>query len=104
MTLFPNLHTETIDFGGKKLTLETGRLAKQASAAVLVTYGETMVLVTVTTTYQVRKGLDFFPLVVDVAEKTYAAGKMPGGFFKREARPSEAVSYTHLTLPTSDLV
>ncbi len=89
MTLFPNLHTETIDFGGKKLTLETGRLAKQASAAVLVTYGETMVLVTVTTTYQVRKGLDFFPLVVDVAEKTYAAGKMPGGFFKREGRPSE---------------
>ncbi len=89
MTLFPNLHTETIDFGGKKLTLETGRLAKQASGAVLVTYGETMVLVTVTTTYSVRKGLDFFPLVVDVIEKTYAAGKMPGGFFKREGRPSE---------------
>ncbi|MBL8783650.1 MAG: polyribonucleotide nucleotidyltransferase [Deltaproteobacteria bacterium] len=89
MTLFPNLHTETIDFGGRKLTLETGRMAKQAAGAVLVTYGETMVLVTVTTTYAPRKGLDFFPLVVDFVEKTYAAGKLPGGFFKREARPSD---------------
>ncbi len=89
MTLFPNLHTETIEFGGRKLTLETGRMAKQAAGAVLVTYGETMVLVTVTTTYAPRKGLDFFPLVVDVAEKTYAAGRMPGGFFKREGRPTE---------------
>ncbi|MCC6623305.1 MAG: polyribonucleotide nucleotidyltransferase [Deltaproteobacteria bacterium] len=89
MTLFPNIVTETSDFGGRPLTLETGRLAKQAAGAVLVTHGETVVLVTVTSTYAPRKGLDFFPLVVDIAEKTYAAGKMPGGFFKREGRPSE---------------
>jgi polyribonucleotide nucleotidyltransferase len=89
MTLFPNLHSDSIELGGKKLTLETGRLAKQAAGAVLVTYGETVVLVTVTTTYAPRKGLDFFPLVVDVAEKSYAAGKLPGGFFKREGRPTE---------------
>ena len=89
MTLFPNLYKESIEFGGKTLTLETGRLAKQAAGAVLVTYGETVVLVTVTTTYQPRKGLDFFPLVVDVAEKSYAAGKLPGGFFKREGRSSD---------------
>ena len=87
--LFPNIVTETIDFGGRKLTLETGRLAKQAAGAVLVTHGETVVLVTVTSTYAPRKGLDFFPLVVDVAEKTYAAGKLPGGFFKREGRATE---------------
>ncbi|MFO0748853.1 MAG: polyribonucleotide nucleotidyltransferase [Myxococcota bacterium] len=89
MTLFPNLVTETIEFGGKKLTLETGRMAKQAAGSVLVTHGETVVLVTVTSTYAPRKGLDFVPLVVDIAEKTYAAGKLPGGFFKREGRPSE---------------
>ena len=92
MTLFPNIVTDSIDFGGRKLTLETGRLAKQAAGSVLVTHGETVVLVTCTTTYQPRKGLDFFPLVVDYVEKTYAAGKIPGGFFKREARPSEAAT------------
>jgi polyribonucleotide nucleotidyltransferase len=89
MTLFPNIATETIEFGGRTLTLETGRMAKQAAGAVLVTHGETVVLVTVTSTYAPRKGLDFFPLVVDVAEKSYAAGKLPGGFFKREGRLSE---------------
>jgi len=89
MTLFPNIVTESIEFGGRTLTLETGRLAKQAAGAVLVTHGETVVLVTVTTTYSPRRGLDFFPLVVDVAEKTYAAGKIPGGFFKREGRLGE---------------
>jgi len=89
VTLFPNLYTESIEFGGKTLTLETGRLAKQAAGAVLVTYGETVILVTVTTTYSPRKGLDFFPLVVDVAEKAYAAGRLPGGFFKREGRSSD---------------
>jgi len=89
VALFPNIVTETIDFGGAKLTLETGRLAKQAAGSVLVTHGETVVLVTATSTYKPRRGLDFFPLVVDVVEKTYAAGKLPGGFFKREGRPSE---------------
>ncbi|TNF25746.1 MAG: polyribonucleotide nucleotidyltransferase [Deltaproteobacteria bacterium] len=81
--------TETIEFGGAPLTLETGRVAKQAAGSVLVTHGETVVLVTVTSTYAPRKGLDFFPLVVDVQERTYAAGKLPGGFFKREGRPTE---------------
>jgi polyribonucleotide nucleotidyltransferase len=89
MTLFPNIVKESIEFGGRTLTIETGRMAKQASGAVVVTHGETVVLVTVTSTYAPRKGLDFFPLVVDVAEKSYAAGKLPGGFFKREGRLSE---------------
>ena len=89
MALFPNIVTETIEFGGAPLTLETGRVAKQAAGSVLVTHGETVVLVTVTSTYAPRRGLDFFPLVVDVQERTYAAGKLPGGFFKREGRPTE---------------
>lgn len=89
MALFPKIVTETIEFGGAKFTLETGRMAKQAAGSVLVTHGETMVLVTVTSTYAPRRGLDFFPLVVDVQERTYAAGKLPGGFFKREGRPTE---------------
>ena len=89
MALFHHIVRETIDFGGAPLTLETGRVAKQAAGSVLVTHGETVVLVTVTSTYAPRKGLDFFPLVVDVEERTYAAGKLPGGFFKREGRPTE---------------
>ncbi len=89
MALFDNIVTESIEFGGATLTLETGRVAKQAAGSVLVTHGETVVLVTATTTYAPRRGLSFFPLVVDVIERTYAAGKLPGGFFKREGRPSE---------------
>jgi polyribonucleotide nucleotidyltransferase len=77
--------TVSFDLGGRKLTLETGRLAKQAAGAVVVTYGETVVLVTVTTG-KPREGIDFFPLTVDFVEKTSAAGKIPGGFFKREGR------------------
>ena len=78
---------ETVSFelGGRTLTLETGRLAKQAGGAVLVSYGETAVLVTATRS-KPRPGIDFFPLVVDFVEKTSAAGKIPGGFFKREGR------------------
>jgi len=78
---------ETLSFelGGRTLTLETGRLAKQAAGAVVVTYGETVVLVTVVTG-KPREGIDFFPLTVDFVEKTSAAGKIPGGFFKREGR------------------
>lgn len=76
------------DFAGRKLILETGRMAKQASGSVLVQYGGTVVLVTAAVSKERREGIDFFPLVVDFIEKMYAAGKIPGGFFKREARPS----------------
>ncbi|MCC6521416.1 MAG: polyribonucleotide nucleotidyltransferase [Polyangiaceae bacterium] len=79
---------ESVLLGGRPLTFETGRLAKQAAAAVLVTYGETQVLVTVCF-QDPRPGLDFFPLTCDFIEKTYAAGRIPGGFFKREARQRE---------------
>jgi polyribonucleotide nucleotidyltransferase len=76
---------ESLMVGGKTLTIETGRLAKQAHGAVLVTYGESVVLVTAVSTEE-RPGLDFFPLTCEYLEKTYAAGKIPGGFFKREGR------------------
>jgi polyribonucleotide nucleotidyltransferase len=77
-----------MEFGGRRLEIETGRLAKLAAGAALVTYGETAVLVTATTAAP-RPGIDFFPLVVDFVEKTSAAGKIPGGFFKREGRLSD---------------
>jgi polyribonucleotide nucleotidyltransferase len=77
---------ETIRIGDKNVTLETGRIAKQAQGSVLVTCGETMVLVTVCGTMEPRPGIDFLPLSVDYVEKTYAAGRIPGGFFKREGR------------------
>jgi polyribonucleotide nucleotidyltransferase len=80
--------TVTMELGGRTLTIETGRLAKQAAGACLVTYGETVVLVTVVHG-KPRQGIDFFPLTVDFVEKTSAAGKIPGGFFKREARLSD---------------
>jgi polyribonucleotide nucleotidyltransferase len=80
--------TVTLELGGRTLTLETGRLAKQAAGACLVTYGETVVLVTAVHG-KPRQGIDFFPLTVDFVEKTSAAGKIPGGFFKREARLSD---------------
>ncbi|GAB6180704.1 polyribonucleotide nucleotidyltransferase [Desulfotomaculum defluvii] len=77
-----------MSLGGRTLTLETGRMAKQASGAVLVTYGETVVLVTATVAKNTRD-IDFFPLTVDYEERLYAVGKIPGGFIKREGRPSE---------------
>ena len=80
--------TVTLELGGRTLTIETGRLAKQAAGACLVTYGETVVLVTAVHG-KPRQGIDFFPLTVDFVEKTSAAGKIPGGFFKREARLSD---------------
>lgn len=83
-----NLVRMETDFAGRKLILETGRLAKQANGSVLVQYGGTVVLVTAGVSKERREGIDFFPLVVDFVEKMYAAGKIPGGFFKREARPS----------------
>jgi polyribonucleotide nucleotidyltransferase len=78
-----------IDFAGRRLSLETGRLAKQAHGAVLAQYGDTVVLATVVSAYQSREKVDFLPLTVDYQEKTFAAGRIPGGFFKREGRPSE---------------
>src|SRR5262245_26353371 len=78
----------SLELGGKKLTIETGRMAKQAAGSAVVHYGDSVVLVTVTTAAP-REGIDFFPLTVDFVEKTSAAGKIPGGFFKREARLSD---------------
>ena len=92
--LFPNVVTETVDFQGKTLTLETGRWAKQAAGSVVVRHEETVVLVTVTTTGKPRPGMDFFPLTCDYVEKTYAAGKLPGGFFMREGRPTDTAKLT----------
>ncbi len=79
----------SVDYGGRKLSLQTGKLAKQADASILATYGETMVLVTVVASKEVKEGQDFFPLTVDYQEKYYSAGRIPGGFFKREAKPSD---------------
>ena len=78
-----------IPFGSSKLIIESGKLAKQAGGAVTVTVGETIVLVTACMSPKPREGMDFFPLAVEYQEKTYAAGKIPGGFFKREGRPTE---------------
>ncbi|MGI9860354.1 polyribonucleotide nucleotidyltransferase [Moorella naiadis] len=80
---------KTLAVAGRDLTLETGRLARQAGGAVMVNYGGTMVLVTATASAEPREGIDFFPLTVDYEERLYAAGKIPGGFIKREGRPSE---------------
>ena len=84
-----NITREEIDWGGRPLVLETGRIARQADGAVLATYGETSVLATVVADRSPKPGLDFFPLTVNYQEKAYAAGKVPGGYFKREGRPSE---------------
>ncbi len=84
-----DIKRKSIEWGGRKLTLETGRIARQADGAVLATYGETVVLATVVAEKSPKPGLDFFPLTVNYQERTYAAGKIPGGFFKREGRPSE---------------
>ncbi len=78
-----------IEFAGRPLSLETGRLAKQSHGSVLAQYGDTVVLATVVSAYEARPQVDFLPLTVDYQEKTFAAGKIPGGFFKREGRPSE---------------
>ena len=83
-----------INWGGRPLILETGKIARQADGAVLVTYGGTQVLCTAVANKSVRPGQDFFPLTVNYQEKTFAAGKIPGGFFKREGRPSEKETLT----------
>src|SRR4051812_37300587 len=84
-----NKHSVEIDWGGRPLKLETGKIARQADGAVLATYGETVVLATVVAAKTPREGVDFLPLTVDYQEKTYAAGRIPGGYFKREGRPTE---------------
>src|SRR6202166_3199096 len=84
-----NAHSVEIDWGGRPLKLETGKIARQADGAVLATYGETIVLATVVAAKNPREGVDFLPLTVDYQEKTYAAGRIPGGYFKREGRPTE---------------
>jgi polyribonucleotide nucleotidyltransferase len=88
------MHSFSTDFGGRTLTIETGKIAKQANGAVLVRYGETAVVVAVTGTDTPREGVDFFPLTVDFEEKMYAVGKIPGGFLRREGRPAETAILT----------
>ena len=79
----------SMDLAGRKLTLETGKMAGLANASVLVRYGETVVIVNVTASKEPREGIDFFPLSVDYEERMYAAGKIPGSFTKREGKPSD---------------
>jgi polyribonucleotide nucleotidyltransferase len=83
------IHREELNWAGRKLVLETGRIARQADGAVLATYGETTVLATVVSAKAPKPGVDFFPLTVNYQEKAFAAGRIPGGYFKREGRPSE---------------
>ena len=83
-----------MDLAGRKLSLDFGKYAGLANASVLARYGDTVVLVAVTSSAKPREGLDFFPLSVDFEEKLYAAGKIPGGFIKREGRPSERAVLT----------
>jgi len=85
-----NYFRKEIEWGGRKLVLETGKIARQADGAVMVSYGETIVLCTAVGVKTAKPGQDFFPLTVNYQEKAFAAGKIPGGFFKREGRPSEA--------------
>ncbi|MEQ8357358.1 MAG: polyribonucleotide nucleotidyltransferase [Kiloniellaceae bacterium] len=89
-----DIYKQEMEWGGRKLTLETGRIARQANGAVLATYGDTVVLCTAVGEAAPRPGMDFFPLTVNYQEKTFAAGKIPGGFFKREGRPSEKETLT----------
>ncbi len=89
-----NIVREEIDWGGRKLVLETGRIARQADGAVVATYGETVVMATAVGERQPKPGLDFFPLTVNYQEKYFAAGKIPGGYFKREGRPTERETLT----------
>ena len=84
-----DIHRVELDWGGRKLVLETGKIARQADGAVVASYGESKVLATVVAAKEPREGVDFLPLTVDYQEKYYAAGRIPGGYFKREGRPTE---------------
>ncbi|HEX9079312.1 MAG TPA: polyribonucleotide nucleotidyltransferase [Desulfuromonadaceae bacterium] len=87
-------HVVNVEFGGRTVTISTGKMAKQANGAVMVRSGDTMVLVTAVAQKEAKEGQDFFPLTVNYTEKAYAGGKIPGGFFKREARPSDNETLT----------
>src|SRR6516162_1257429 len=89
-----NIHRVQLDWGGRQLTLETGRLARQADGAVFASYGETTVIATVVAAKQPKEGIDFLPLTVNYQEKFFAAGRIPGGYFKREGRPTEKETLT----------
>src|SRR6201985_3544321 len=89
-----DIHSVEIDWGGRPLVLETGKVARQADGAVVATYGETVVLATVVGAQSPRPRIDFFSLTVNYQEKYFAAGKMPGGYFKREGRPTERETLT----------
>src|SRR5918995_1676571 len=80
---------ESIKLGDKELTVETGRVAKQADGSVVIRYGDTMLLVTAVSARTAKEGLDFFPLTVEYRESSYSAGRIPGNYFRREGRPSE---------------
>ena len=84
-----DIQREELIWAGRKLVLETGKIARQADGAVVATYGETTVLATVVSAKEPKAGIDFFPLTVNYQERTYAAGRIPGGYFKREGRPTE---------------
>src|SRR3982075_3883922 len=84
-----DIHRVELDWGGRKLVLETGKIARQADGAVVATYGESKLLATVVAAPTPKEGIDFLPLTVDYQEKYYAAGRIPGGYFKREGRPTE---------------
>ena len=86
---FPNFRQYTMDLAGRPLTLEVGKVAELANAAVTVKYGDTTVLVTCTASARPKDGIDYFPLSVDFEEKLYAVGRIPGGYLRREGRPSE---------------
>ncbi len=89
-----SVHRKELTWGGRQLVFETGKVARQADGAVMVTYGDTMVLCTAVAQKEPKPGVDFFPLTVNYQEKTFAAGKIPGGFFKREGRPNEKETLT----------
>src|SRR6188768_1907153 len=93
-TVMGQIASVSVEIGGKEISFETGKLAKQADGAVVVRSGETVVLATAQGRTEAREGADFFPLTVDVEERMYAAGKIPGGFFKREGRPTEKAILT----------
>ena len=88
------IHKIEREFEGRNFSLEVGKVARQADGAVLVRFGDTIVLVTAVASQEAREGIDFFPLTVDYQEKAYAAGKIPGGFFKREGRPGDKETLT----------
>ena len=89
---FPHYHKYTMDLAGRPLTLEVGKLAELANAAVMVGYGDTRVLCCVTAAPRPRDGIDFFPLSVDFEEKMYSVGRIPGSFNRREGRPARRAS------------